>query len=226
MTGHYISTNCLTTAAAESRPQLVRTVDFGSGKTEGVVADDFLGVVYASEETTGVWKIPAEPDAGSTPTLVDGIISEGGHLQPDIEGPDDLLHQRKHRLSDRLQPGQRYPRLSISARALTSLSAASRSLMETASTEHRRRMVSTFPMSPLGQPFLTESLSRRMASTLRAVRSKTKTSSWFAGIQSPQPLVWKSTRSWNPRDVGSRATGVRIQSPGHHIASDSWTVGA
>jgi len=67
--------------------KLVRTVSYGgSGKSEGVVADDILGQVYVSEETIGIWKLSAEPNGGSNKTLVDKPIAQGGHLQPDVEG--------------------------------------------------------------------------------------------------------------------------------------------
>jgi 3-phytase len=67
--------------------KLVRTVSYGgSGKSEGVVADDVLGQVYVSEETVGIWKLSAEPNGGSAKTLVDKPLAQGGHLQPDVEG--------------------------------------------------------------------------------------------------------------------------------------------
>ena len=67
---------------------LVRTVTFGSfiDKTEGVVADDIYGTVYASEEWVAIWKLGAEPGDGDAKVMVDKPISEGGHFQPDVEG--------------------------------------------------------------------------------------------------------------------------------------------
>jgi 3-phytase len=65
----------------------VRTVSFGSAsKSEGVVADDVLAHVYVSEETEGIWRLGAEPNAGSAHVQVDKLIPQGGHLQPDVEG--------------------------------------------------------------------------------------------------------------------------------------------
>ena len=54
------------------------------GKCEGAVADDELGCVYLSEETKGVWKFDAEPDAVSTGTLI-AAVGENG-LKGDVEG--------------------------------------------------------------------------------------------------------------------------------------------
>jgi 3-phytase len=65
----------------------VRTVSYGkSNKSEGVVADDVWGHVYVSEETKGIWRLGAEPNAGSAHVQVDKVISQGGHLKPDVEG--------------------------------------------------------------------------------------------------------------------------------------------
>ncbi|HLF41335.1 MAG TPA: phytase [Acidimicrobiia bacterium] len=63
--------------------QLVRSFEIGS-ESEGCVADDDLGHVYISEEDTGIWKYGAEPDAGSTRSLVDSVAS--GRLVSDVEG--------------------------------------------------------------------------------------------------------------------------------------------
>lgn len=67
---------------------LVRSITFGAllGPTEGVVADDVHGVVYASDEAKAIWKFGAEPGDGDTKVLVDKPIAEGGHFLPDIEG--------------------------------------------------------------------------------------------------------------------------------------------
>ena len=63
--------------------QLVRSFEIGS-ESEGCVADDDLGHVYISEEDAGIWKYGAEPDAGSTRSLVDSVAS--GRLVSDVEG--------------------------------------------------------------------------------------------------------------------------------------------
>lgn len=67
---------------------LVRTFKYGDAaeKAEAAVADDELGVVYYSQEQTGVWKLPADPKAANRPALVDKPRAAGGHLEPDIEG--------------------------------------------------------------------------------------------------------------------------------------------
>ena len=40
---------------------------------EGVVADDELGYVYISEESSGIWRYKAEPDAPNTGTLIAAV---------------------------------------------------------------------------------------------------------------------------------------------------------
>src|SRR6185295_4252797 len=62
----------------------VRAFDVGS-QTEGCVADDQLGSFYIGEESRGIWKYGAEPDAGTSRTLIDSTDS-GGHLTADVEG--------------------------------------------------------------------------------------------------------------------------------------------
>ncbi len=64
--------------------KLMRSFAVGS-QTEGCVADDQLGVFYIGEEAKGIWKYGAEPDAGTSRTLVDATGS-GGHLTADVEG--------------------------------------------------------------------------------------------------------------------------------------------
>jgi 3-phytase len=54
------------------------------GKCEGAVADDAAQVVYISEETKGVWKFDAEPDAQTQGTLVAPVGEHG--IQGDVEG--------------------------------------------------------------------------------------------------------------------------------------------
>jgi 3-phytase len=67
------------TIAAEK----VRTIKVGS-QVEGCVADFGLGYLYVGEEDVGIWKYGAEPDSGSTRTLV-GKVGENG-LTADVEG--------------------------------------------------------------------------------------------------------------------------------------------
>lgn len=60
----------------------LRSFDMGS-ITEGCVADDARGVLYLAQEDVALWRLPADPEAGSTPVAVDRI---GPHLTADIEG--------------------------------------------------------------------------------------------------------------------------------------------
>lgn len=62
----------------------VRVFGVGS-QTEGCVADDEMGHLYLAEEDGGIWKYPAEPNAGLDRLLVDSTGPEG-HLVADVEG--------------------------------------------------------------------------------------------------------------------------------------------
>jgi 3-phytase len=62
----------------------VREFDVGS-QVEGCVADDLLGHFYVGEETVGIWKYGAEPDAGDRRTAVDRC-GKNGRLVADVEG--------------------------------------------------------------------------------------------------------------------------------------------
>jgi 3-phytase len=62
----------------------VRSFDVGS-QTEGCVADDEYAALYLAEENKGIWKYGAEPETGTTSTLVDKT-GQQGHLQADVEG--------------------------------------------------------------------------------------------------------------------------------------------
>ncbi len=61
----------------------VRTFSVAT-QPEGCVADDERRVLYLGEEVTGIWRVGAEPDAGTDLVLVDGV--DGGRLTPDVEG--------------------------------------------------------------------------------------------------------------------------------------------
>lgn len=63
---------------------LVREFVVGS-EAEGCVADDAAGVLYVSEEDTGLWRYGADPGTGATRSLVDAI-APGGQLAYDVEG--------------------------------------------------------------------------------------------------------------------------------------------
>ncbi len=65
------------------RPKLVRSITVGS-QVEGCVADFDLGNLYVGEEDVGIWKYGAEPDAGSSRTLVARVGDHG--LTADVEG--------------------------------------------------------------------------------------------------------------------------------------------
>jgi 3-phytase len=62
----------------------VRSIKVGS-QLEGCVADDVLGHLYVGEETTGVWRYGAEPEAGDARVRVDRC-GKGGKLAADVEG--------------------------------------------------------------------------------------------------------------------------------------------
>src|SRR5439155_19480719 len=61
---------------------MVRTIKLDS-LAEGCVADDELGFLYLAEETKGIWKFGAEPDAGSAGKLVARVGQDG--LTADVE---------------------------------------------------------------------------------------------------------------------------------------------
>jgi 3-phytase len=63
-----------------------RVRSFGvESQTEGCVADDELGHLYLGEETRGIWKFGAEPDAGVEGTLI-GTVTPDGPLVGQVEG--------------------------------------------------------------------------------------------------------------------------------------------
>ncbi len=62
----------------------VRSFSVGS-QTEGCVADDELGHLYLGEETKGIWKLGAEPDAAGSGTLI-ATVTRSGPLVADVEG--------------------------------------------------------------------------------------------------------------------------------------------
>lgn len=62
----------------------VRSLQVG-GQLEGCVADDALGHLYVGEETTGVWRYGADPEAGKARVGVDRC-GKGGKLTADVEG--------------------------------------------------------------------------------------------------------------------------------------------
>lgn len=60
-----------------------RIVVFGS-KCEGLVADDETGNLFVSEETVGIWKIPALPAKGDKKELIADLSKS--KLEADVEG--------------------------------------------------------------------------------------------------------------------------------------------
>ncbi len=62
----------------------VRRVEIES-TSEGLAADDELGVLYLAEERVGVWKYFAEPGREDEPRLVDSV-GWFERLRPDVEG--------------------------------------------------------------------------------------------------------------------------------------------
>ena len=68
---------------ASVRGKKVRELKVGS-TTEGCVTDFDLGWLYVGEEKVGIWKYGAEPDSGSSRTLVARVGDHG--LTADVEG--------------------------------------------------------------------------------------------------------------------------------------------
>jgi myo-inositol-hexaphosphate 3-phosphohydrolase/phosphodiesterase/alkaline phosphatase D-like protein len=58
-----------------------------SPQTEGTVVDQELGFLYIAQEDVGIWKFQAEPNGGTTGTLIERVRFEGGkNLTDDAEG--------------------------------------------------------------------------------------------------------------------------------------------
>jgi len=55
-------------------------------QVEGMVADRELGYLYVGQENAGIWKFSAEPDSGTTGTLIDQTYPNGSNLKADVEG--------------------------------------------------------------------------------------------------------------------------------------------
>ena len=62
----------------------VRQLDNGSGETEGMVADDETGILYAANEDAGIYKYDAEPNGSLTGLLIAPVGTNG--LTDDVEG--------------------------------------------------------------------------------------------------------------------------------------------
>ncbi|MES2033910.1 MAG: phytase [Pseudomonadota bacterium] len=77
---------------AKVRAELVREFAFDS-QTEGCVADDETGFLYVAEEDVALWKMGAEPKAGSARTMVASVASNPA-LKDDLEGVSLYLQPR------------------------------------------------------------------------------------------------------------------------------------
>jgi 3-phytase len=64
--------------------QFVRTIPAGKGIAHCVVDDD-AGAVYFSEESVGIWRVAAEPEADAARTAVD-LIEPRGTLHEEVKG--------------------------------------------------------------------------------------------------------------------------------------------
>ncbi|MBC7810091.1 MAG: phytase, partial [Burkholderiales bacterium] len=62
--------------------EILREFSVGS-ETEGCVADDELGHLYIAEEELAIWKYGAEPENGSSRSILDMV---GGHIPEQVEG--------------------------------------------------------------------------------------------------------------------------------------------
>ena len=72
--------------AGNGRVRAQRVRDFAfSSQVEGCVADDATGHLYVAEEDVGLWRLSAEPDGGSTMTML-ARITDNPALKNDLEG--------------------------------------------------------------------------------------------------------------------------------------------
>ncbi|MTJ51999.1 phytase [Anabaena sp. UHCC 0253] len=63
------------------------TTPDASAQTEGMVVDQETGFLYIGQEDVGIWKFKAEPNGGTTGTLIEKVKAEGGkNLINDVEG--------------------------------------------------------------------------------------------------------------------------------------------
>jgi 3-phytase/alkaline phosphatase D len=65
----------------------VPTTTGREAQLEGMVVDQETGFLYVGQEDVGIWKYLAEPNGGSTGTLIDAVKDVGGeNLEADVEG--------------------------------------------------------------------------------------------------------------------------------------------
>ena len=72
------------TKGGKVRARQVRDIKFGS-QTEGCVADDRAGTLFAAEEDVGFWKVTAEPAKNAKPVSID-TVEGNAKLKDDMEG--------------------------------------------------------------------------------------------------------------------------------------------
>ncbi|WP_233243392.1 phytase, partial [Caulobacter sp. HMWF025] len=72
------------TPTGKVKAQPVRDVKFDT-QTEGCVADDETGALYVAEEDVALWKLGAEPDAGTARKAI-ARVAENPALKDDLEG--------------------------------------------------------------------------------------------------------------------------------------------
>ena len=65
--------------------QFVRNIKLET-QTEGMVADDYTGTLYVSEEKTGIWKFDADETGSSTGTLIPYSSEKNQNIKFDLEG--------------------------------------------------------------------------------------------------------------------------------------------
>ncbi len=72
--------------AGNGRVRAERVRDFAfTSQVEGCVADDETSVLYVAQEDEALWRLPAEPDAGSAMTSIQRV-DENPALKDDLEG--------------------------------------------------------------------------------------------------------------------------------------------
>lgn len=84
-TGTVAQLELFDSGAGKISAKTVRTFNVSS-QVEGMVADQQLGYLYIAEEDVGIWKFLAEPDGGSTGTLIDAVKPTGKNIEADAEG--------------------------------------------------------------------------------------------------------------------------------------------
>jgi 3-phytase len=65
--------------------RLVRSFKLGT-QTEGMVADDEIGILYVGEEKAGIWKFDAEPDGSTEGKFISNSSEDNRNIKYDVEG--------------------------------------------------------------------------------------------------------------------------------------------